>query len=148
MYYLHFNISIHSSCYLLESFGDQVKTCKDGTCITGTPNCREDLCGYVVDNQVKYGMLVTDTSAPSVIGLLTIGSSCPPPIIIAIGPGGTSSALAGGSGYVEYKILDTTTETFTELTAEVGANIGAPEHRFVLGCLVFIYPCSIICSMF
>ena len=75
-----------------------------------------------MNDQVYPAILLSNvTSQLTNIGLLTIGD-CPVPVIIAIGAGGKVQApLGGGSGFIEYKILeDTNTQTLTHLVAVVG----------------------------
>ena len=131
------NFIFYSECSLLNEFGSEVVTaCNDGTCITGSPNCRESSCGYVLNDQIYPAILLSNvTSQFTNIGLLTIGD-CTPPVIIAIGAGGKVQApLGGGSGFIEYKILeDTNTQTLTQLVAVVGGdwimNPMDPDYKY------------------
>ena len=131
------NFIFYSECSLLNEFGSEVVTaCNDGTCITGSPNCRESSCGYVLNDQIYPAILLSNVSSQFTnIGLLTIGD-CTPPVIIAIGAGGKVQApLGGGSGFIEYKILeDTNTQTLTQLVAVVGGdwimNPMDPDYKY------------------
>ena len=67
-------------------------------CITGTPNCTNSLCGFIVDGAIVEGIVLDNSSTVSFLSL----GSCPRsiPIATAIGGGGS-----GSNGKLPRKLL-------------------------------------------
>ena len=109
-----------ATCYLLTALLEPITHCEDGSCASGSPNCAQSLCGYL-DEGVLHpdGVLV---NASREIGLLLIGS-CPAPLAVVVGGGGSSVAAndaGSGSGYVEFAEIDAG-GPFTRFEVTVGS---------------------------
>ena len=109
----------NSTCFLLTELLEPITYCEDGSCISGSPNCEQNVCGFL-DNGILYpnGILVTESKA---IDQIVIGI-CPAAVAVAIGGGGSTIYDAGsGSGYVEFSELDIPNGPYLQLQATVGA---------------------------
>ena len=103
---------------------EPIRICEDNKCTTGAPNTKCNqvaFCGYITNGYGSFnrGVLLTETSEPTNISLVSIGY-CQPPIVIGIGAGGHSVPFGGGSGFVEYKIMSGQNQGFKEFVAYVG----------------------------
>ena len=111
---------------------EPIGICENNECTTGAPNTKCNqvaFCGYITNGYGSFhrGILVTETSKPTNISLVSIGY-CQPPIVIAIGAGGHSVPFGGGSGFVEHKILTDLKQGFTEFVAYAGEQ--SPVNEF------------------
>ena len=109
-----------STCFLLTELLEPITHCEDGSCLSGSPNCEQNLCGFVEDG-ILYptGIVVTESKA---IGQIVIGE-CPTAIAVAVGGGGSSTTYdaGSGSGYVEFTELGVPKGPYLQLQATVGA---------------------------
>ena len=106
------------TCFLLTELREPISYCQDGTCISGSPNCNQNFCGYLDDGMLyPNGIVVTESKA---VDLILIGS-CGTPLTVAIGGGGTAFGYGGsGSGYVEFVELGIN-GPYRKFSASVGA---------------------------
>ena len=106
------------TCFLLTELREPITYCRGRTCISGSQNCDQSLCGYLDDGTLyPNGIVVTESKN---IGLILIGS-CGAPLAVAVGGGGTTQEDAGsGSGYVEFVELSIN-GPYRQLSAKVGA---------------------------
>ena len=75
------------TCFFLTELREPITYCEDGTCKSGSPNCKQNLCGYLEEGKLyPNGIVVTETRN---IALLVIGS-CGTPLAVAVGGGGTT----------------------------------------------------------
>ena len=124
--------STSRTCFLLTDIVEPIRVCEDNGCTSGAPNTKCNqvaFCGYITNGYGSFnrGVLVTETSNPTNISLVSIGY-CQPPIVIAIGAGGHSVPFGGGSGFVEHKIMTDLNQGFMEFVAYAGEQ--SPVHAF------------------
>jgi len=105
-------------CYLLTELREPITYCQDGTCVSGSPNCDQSLCGFLEDGVLHpNGIVITESKD---VDLILIGS-CGSPLAIAVGGGGTTQDDAGsGSGYVEFVELSIN-GPYKQFSATVGS---------------------------
>ena len=96
------------TCFLLTELREPITHCENETCLSGSPNCDQNVCGFL-DEGILYpnGIVVTESRE---IDLILIGS-CLNPLAVAVGAGGSSRMLSSydagaGSGYVEFAEID------------------------------------------
>ena len=109
-----------ATCFLLTELLEPITHCEDGSCASGSPNCAQSLCGYVDEGVLHPSGVLVNTSKE--VGLLLIGS-CPVPLAVVVGGGGSSVAAndaGSGSGYVEFAEIDAD-GPFTRFEASVGS---------------------------
>ena len=94
------------TCFLLTELREPITYCGVGTCVSGSPDCKASLCGYLEEGKLyPNGTVVTETKN---IALLMIGE-CNAPVAVAVGGGGTTQYDNGsGSGYVNWTELVST----------------------------------------
>jgi len=106
------------TCFLLTELREPISYCQDGTCISGSPNCNQSICGYLDDGMLyPNGIVVTESKY---IDLILLGS-CGTPLTVAIGGGGNALNRGGaGSGHVEFVELSSN-GPYRKFSASVGA---------------------------
>ena len=112
------------TCFLLTKLQEPIIPCENGTCVSGIPNCRENLCTFLDGGFFRpNGIVVTETRE---IDFLAIGE-CPIVLAVAVGGGGNTTANAGsGSGYVEFQELRVS-QPYMRFEARVGSAAEASE---------------------
>ena len=106
------------TCFLLTELREPITYCRDGTCVSGSPDCQQSLCGYLDDGILNpNGIVITESKD---VDLILIGS-CGSPLAVAVGGGGTTQYDAGsGSGYVEFVELSIN-GPYRQFSATVGS---------------------------
>ena len=119
-------ISLPGTCFLLTKLQEPIIPCENGTCVSGIPNCRENLCTFLDGGFFRpNGIVVTETKE---IDYLAIGE-CPIVLAVAVGGGGsttTSYGAGSGSGYVEFQELRVS-QPYMRFEARVGSAAEASE---------------------
>ena len=105
-------------CYLLTELREPITYCQDGTCVSGSPDCQQSLCGYLDDGILNpNGIVITESKD---VDLILIGS-CGTPLAVAVAGGGTSSDGCGsGSGMVLFVELSIN-GPYRQFSATVGS---------------------------
>ena len=112
------------TCFLLTELREPITYCQDGTCVSGSPNCDQSLCGFLEDGVLNpNGIVITESKD---VDLILIGS-CGTPLAVAVAGGGTSSDGCGsGSGMVLFVELSIN-GPYRQFSATVGS--AAQESR-------------------
>ena len=110
-----------NTCFLLRDVKEPITICQDDSCISGSDNCENDLCGFLNDGMLNQVSTVANETKE--IDLLVMGpcsGGITSVLAVAIGGGGSTGNDAGsGSGYIEYVELNVT-DPIMQFEAQVG----------------------------